>query len=445
MLRNRITVLLTALLLPALLLPAQNGNGRPGDGNEYQLKKVVVFSRHNIRSPLSGNGSALSRITPHAWYSWTSAPGELSLRGGMLETAMGQYFRKWLVSEGLIPENWQPAPGEVRFYSNSMQRTIATARYFRTGMIPISTPEVDWHCALNTMDPVFTPQITTSDETFRLLGLREIAAMGGEKGMAGLDASLVDNYRLLYRVLDMDRSPAALRGDTTDFVPGTSSVKLPTGDEPRMSGALKLANQAADALILQYYEEPDAVKAAFGHEITPEEWKQLSAIKDWYGDVLFTAPSVSRHLARPLLMTLREELQQKGRIFTFLCGHDSNVGSMLAALDVENYELPETIETKTPIGCKLVFEQWYDAQGEAFVRLNMVYQSTRQLRNMEMLTLENPPQIFPLTFNGIERNKDGLYRLSDILDRFGEAIDAGVVIQPMKQKNNGFFRRKKAA
>ena len=82
--------------------------------SQYQLKKVVVLSRHNIRSPLSGPESALGRITPHQWFAWTSAPGELSLRGGVLETEMGQFFRKWLVSEGLMQENELPAEGNTR-------------------------------------------------------------------------------------------------------------------------------------------------------------------------------------------------------------------------------------------------------------------------------------------------------------------------------------------
>ncbi|MBR3103231.1 MAG: hypothetical protein IKH46_05355, partial [Lachnospiraceae bacterium] len=57
----------------------------------YTLEQVVVLSRHNIRAPLSGKGSALDTMTPHEWYEWSSAPSELSVRGGTLETGMGQY------------------------------------------------------------------------------------------------------------------------------------------------------------------------------------------------------------------------------------------------------------------------------------------------------------------------------------------------------------------
>ena len=88
---------------------------------DYQLKQVVVLSRHNIRSPLSEKGSLFGDITPHEWFEWTSKTGELSLRGAMLETTMGQYFRLWLEKEGLFPENYIPKDGAVRFYANSLQ------------------------------------------------------------------------------------------------------------------------------------------------------------------------------------------------------------------------------------------------------------------------------------------------------------------------------------
>ncbi len=65
-----------------------------GFHRRYTLEEAVVLSRHNIRSPLSGKGSVLSRITPHEWFAWTSAPGELSRKGGVLETQMGQFFRQ---------------------------------------------------------------------------------------------------------------------------------------------------------------------------------------------------------------------------------------------------------------------------------------------------------------------------------------------------------------
>lgn len=82
---------------------------------------------------------------------------------------MGQFFRKWLEQEGLFPENYMPEDGAVRFYANSMQRTIATAQYFSSGLLPVANVRIEHHEQLNKMDPVFTPQLQIASE-LRLFG-----------------------------------------------------------------------------------------------------------------------------------------------------------------------------------------------------------------------------------------------------------------------------------
>lgn len=391
-------------------------------GERYNLKEVVVLSRHNIRSPISGKRSTLRRITPHDWFKWSSAPSELSLRGGVLETMMGQYFRKWLVSEGLMKENEIPEEGAMRFYANSMQRTIATAQYFSSGMLPVANIRVEHHCEVGKMDPVFNPQLTEVNDGFRQEAMRQIESMGGKKGLVGISEKMVENFCTLEQVLDIEQSEACLKGDTCRFRTDDLQIHLVQNREPAMGGSLRLACQAADALILQYYEEPDAVKAAFGDTLTVEDWERISEIKDWYGDVLFTTPVVAHQVARPLLQTIHDELTTEGRKFSFLCGHDSNIGSVLAALDAEDYSLPQSIEKKTPIGAKLVVEKWEDSDGRLFVSMNLVYQSTDQLRQMSLLDLHNPPVVYPIQLKGMEANSDGLYRFEALLERIESCL-----------------------
>ena len=90
---------------------------------------------------------------------------------------------------------------------------------------------------------------------------------------------------------------------------------------------------------------------------------------------------------------------------------------MLAALEADDYSLPETIEKKTPIGCKLVIEKWENTEGQLFVALNLVYQSTEQLRNMTLLDLENPPMVYPVRLKGLNVNADGLYPFDALVQR----------------------------
>ena len=392
--------------------------------SRYTLKEAVVLSRHNIRSPLSGPESALGRLTPHEWFHWSSGKSELSLRGGVLETEMGQFFRKWLVSEGLMDENHLPAAGSMRFYANSMQRTIATAQYFSSGMLPVADVEIEHHYDLNTMDPVFTPQLTVASDDYCARARQQIADLFGNGSLEGIGDKLAENYALLQDVLDVEQSAAWQAGEFSGFKTDDTNILLELNKEPSMTGSLKTACSASDALVLQYYEEPDELKAAFGHQLSLSDWEKISAVKDYYGDILFTAPLVAINVAHPLLQTILEELKTEGRLFTFLCGHDSNLGSVLAALGLAEYTLPQAIESKTPIGSKLVFEKWEGADGSQYAAINLVYQRIDQLRQMPLLMLENPPMVFPVALEGLTANEDGLYKLSDLEARFEDRIAA---------------------
>ena len=420
----KIRIINIALLLLCPLLAMGQLQRSEAFKNQYKLKEVVILSRHNIRSSLSVNGSVLQKMTPHQWIKWTAAPSELTLRGGALETIMGQFFRKWTVNEGLFTENVVPTVDEVNFYANSMQRTIATAQYFSSGFMPVANLHINHRFTPSKMDPVFFPALTKSSEAFKAQALKEIAAMGGKKGIVGINEGLKDSYQLIEKVLDLKYSPACQSGEVCAFDDYNTQLKLEKGDEPNMKGSLKFANSASDALILQYYEDTDPVQAAFGQKLTNADWEKIAKVKDVYGDVLFTAPIVAVNVAHPLLVYMKDELNAKNRKFTFLCGHDSNIASVNAALEVEEYSLPQSIEKKTPIGRKLVFEKWVDQAGKEFIAVNIVYQTTEQLRNVALLNLENPPVVFSLKLKGLQANADGLYTIESVNDRFDKAIRA---------------------
>lgn len=417
-----VLLLILALLCPALA-QAQLQRSEAFKG-KYKLKEVVILSRHNIRSPLSTNGSALSKMTPHEWTNWSSAASELTLRGGVLETEMGQFFRKWTIETGLFKDNYVPTIDEVNVYANSMQRCIATAQYFSGGFMPVANLRVNHRYVPSKMDPIFFPRLTKSTEAFRTEAMKQINAMGGKEGLVGINKSLKESYDLIAKVLDMKQSEYYKKGEIKDFVNNDTQITLELNQEPGMKGSLKNANSASDAFILQYYEEPDGMKAAFGHKLTTEDWTKIAKVKDVYGDVLFTAPIVAVNVAHPLLQYMYDELNDKDRKFTFLCGHDSNIASVDATLGVEEYSLPNSIEKKTPIGSKLVLEKWVDAAGKAYIAVNLVYQSTDQLKQMSLLDLQHAPQVFSLKLKGLNQNTDGLYTFEDVNARFLQAIRA---------------------
>lgn len=420
---RRVLLMVVAVLMATLRMGAQLQR-TPDFHEKYTLSQVVVLSRHNIRSPLSGPDSFLGSITPHKWHVWSSAPGELSLRGGMLETMMGQYFRQWLEGEGLIGENYQPAEGAVRFYANSLQRTIATARCFSIGMLPMADIAIEHHYDMGTMDPIFTPRLNAVSDSFRQHALHQMADRFGNGTIEGIGQRMKANLTLIEDVIDLKETPVYQQGLFTGFSSDDTQIRWDENDSPSMTGGLAMGAVVSDALVLQYYEEPDDAKAAFGHKLTMDDWTSISAVKDWYGDVLYTAPVVAANVARPLLGEMFAELKKEGRLFSFLCGHDANIGSVLAALGVEDYTLPNSIEAKTPIGSKVVIEKWRGKDGQEYVALNFCYLSADQLRYTPIndYCSLHAPMVLPLHIKGLKANPDGLYLITDFERRAAMSI-----------------------
>ena len=432
------------------------------DKSKYQLDKVIILSRHNIRSPLTdgdpGSG-CLSELTEHEWFSWTSAPSELSIKGAQLEVQLGQYFHNYLVDNNFIINNPTTKDVDNSFYfrANSMQRTTATAKFFSAALLPNANVSVHSESGDATIDDpdsvktfhmedLFLPGFTFYSDSYKSKYQEEVAQY-----IAPLAEKLDDNYKLLEDVLDYQNSIESKTmlktfnpSDVTTVFPlkenieGTDNSKKEATFQSHTS--LKVGNTAVDALKLQYYEELDEKKAAFGKKLSYEDWVKLGEIGDVYSKALFTMPSFAPHLAHPMLEELNnqligkdDEIKRSEHKFAFYCGHDSNIASVLAALGTKGYVagteaysdclLPQSIEKMTPIGSKIVIERWKDSGKVNYYSISLVYESLDQLRNGTTLTLENPPIKYELELEGLTKNADKLYAESDFLSRFQEKVD----------------------
>ena len=207
--------------------------------------------------------------------------------------------------------------------------------------------------------------VSRSSTRYRQQILDEMQTIHG--GPQAWMQSVQPTLTMMEDILDMAHSPAA-KNDTTHFRYDDTQFVLEKGDEPKMKGGYKLANSVADALVLQCYESESMT--AFG-------------VKEVYDALLFTTHSAAVNLAYPLVSRIREELHHVGRKFTFLCGHDSNLASIGAALRLRYPETEQALELHTPIGSKLVFEKWSDGT-EEYVAINLVYQRVGQLQNRSL-------------------------------------------------------------
>lgn len=399
---------------------------------ELTLEKVTVVSRHNVRAPLEKYLNTLDEMTGdgYQWTRWSVPGGNLTVRGGALEMLLGEYFRLWLQNE-----NFLVCPKEEEFYfgASPKQRTIATARAFAAGMLPYMTVPVDYKVdktgKLASLDPDFLPLLndySQSNGEFNTAAFREEA----ERELGQLEAPSYAFLEEVLRIEDSDYAKQLGTGHFNDSVGVCLNFFKEDGDraEPTMTGGLKDANMASDALILQYYEMEDEKAAAFGHDLSFEDWKKLAAIKDYYGYILFEkAPIISVNVSHCMLMRLQAELLPSGHKFAFFCTHDSMIAALLAALRVKPYKLPNTIETQTPIGVKLLFEQWEETcsdNPQRYVRIRLLYQSSDQIRKMTPMDMCHPPMSYELSFEGLEKASNGMYKYEDFMKRLQESIQA---------------------
>lgn len=385
----------------------------------YKLQQVLIMSRHNIRSPLSGKGSFAEVVTPHKWFNWTAPAGQLSLHGGIAETIMGQYFRKYLQEENLIPENWVPADGEARFYANSYQRTIATAQYFSSGMLPIANVKIERKMALNVKDPVFLPSTEMTSEELKE-GVDYANSLCNNKGLVEVGVELSDDLKRMERLLDFKHSAYAKEKGIKSIDRQDMRLHLagPNKNIISYKGRTRDFIGVSDTLMMQYYETPTNKSAAWGNDKSKKDWKSIGKILTTSCDIAFYNPPVARLIARNLLKEMDTELNTDGRKFTLLLGHDTNLSTLLAALKAKDYTLPGTVAYKTPIGGKILIEKRLGSDGITYAAVNMVYASDKQIRDLELLNNENPPMIYPLEFTALQKNKDGLYRYDDLISLF---------------------------
>lgn len=398
------------LLALSLATTAATAATAPVQGD--QLEQVVLLSRHNLRAPVVASG-ALANATPERWPRWDVGAGELTTKGGVLEVYMGRYLGQWLRQAQLLPASGCPQPADFHAHANSLQRTQATAQFFIAGAFPGCHVSVEQRMALGTMDPLFDPVIHNDDAAFRTRALESM-----QRALAAAD--LAPALSVVEGITRFPQS-AACKGDSNCHLMLADTVfSAEPGKEPRASGSLALASGLVDALLMEHYQGNSTPREGWGRLNTGAQWQALAQIRNRYQDILFGTPEVARDVAAPLLACMDALLGDPASPkVTLLVGHDSNIGSVLAAMGIGDYSLPGQYE-KTPIGGLLQFERWRDHQsgGERF-RLTYVYPTTAQLRDAMPLTEAQPPGRVALPLPGCDRQGCSRAQFQQLLQRAG--------------------------
>ena len=367
----------------------------------------------------------------YSWPTWPVEGGHLSLRGSMLEYMSGEYFKGFFETAGL-----NLTPQKTYFCASPKQRTVETSRAFAAGLFPHRKIDIFYRgprdFSPKYLDPEFLPLLNDQDypgefqyDAFQKEArqeMLEIANQSKEEVLQSLDylaktigyansakASLLKKNRFDFDIIE---------NLSLDFYKNNGKGETEKMEPDLMDCDFKMANRASDALILQYYEQDDKVLTSPSSKMTKDlernDWERIASVKDVYGDVLFTAPIVAVNVSHAMLGMLRRMICDPVNSLNFICTHDSSMAALLAALRTEEYELSQTIEKRTPIGFKILFEKWKIGK-EHYVRVRLAYYSSDQIRTSNPADVQGTPLFVELGFKGLTRDQNGMYRYDDFI------------------------------
>lgn len=380
------------------------------NNNQYQLDKVVILSRHGIRTPLENTIAFLEKSSPLKWPSWDHAYGYLTTRGGALEAFFGHYLSQWLEQKNI---NIEPENPDIYVYANSLQRTVATAQFLVNGAFAGYDIPIHHKYTIEKMDPIFDPSVKDDSPELKQAVLNDIE----EADKAGaIFKNLAPAYQMVSDILEYPQSQlyALYKCDFADI---PNELYFKKNEEPELHGPLAIGICAVDAFLLQYYSAFPKDQIAWGKITSREQWQQLIQIRNHYIDLVFHTKTIAQHISKLLINKIDDLLHNKQHKVNLLVGHDSTIAALLGALDFAPYQLPNQCEN-TPIGGMVIFQRYrHISSGKYFFKAEYIYQSFEQLYTGQAIDINNPPQHYQLQLEDASVNNDGYYDWADFAKR----------------------------
>lgn len=334
-----------------------------------RVEHVVVIMRHGVRAPIIGEAPEGTR-TGAPWPTWPVPAEHLTPHGALAMERLGRSDRAWFAGLGVLPARGCPAPGQVRIWTNTAQRTVASGEAFAQGLAPGCELAVG-HRAASEVDPLFEPLRAGVAPFDPAAAIASIQAYTG--GVDRLADRLKPELDELDRVLDC--------GAPQGCQPASQSGLKASADGRGvdLSGPIRDASGTAQVLLLQYVEglSPNGSRWT---GIEPAALKRLGALHAALFDVFTRPPYMTARQAGPLGRRVLETLESGPRV-DVLVGHDTNVTALAAALGVP-LDAPGYAVGDTPPGGALVLMSLVDEAGRRTVRVYYRTQSPDALRRL---------------------------------------------------------------
>lgn len=402
----------TSVLL-AFVVVSSGGVSSAQTVDDSQLKAVIIFGRHGVRTPNSPN-ALLDMFATQEYPIFPNVPGNsidnptsvLTPTGAADEELLGGYFRQWLIHQGLLTGNASADAAKVYFRADDAPLIVATAQAFASGLLPMANITVNT-VSPATSDPLFDPV----DAGVALLDEQKaVAAVNGRLGSdpQALTAAYSAELGLIRSVLfnyPVNQNPApATPTNKTDVtaVPFTVTAG-PSPQLPVNLGGLETVALAIDPWIMEYTDGLPASQVAWG-ELTEGGISQAFRVYDLLLDLEYGTPylatvqnsNLASHIVRSLVQVATGSGiggaigSPSAQVIVLTASNFNIVG--LASLFHLDWLLPGYQRDVAAPGGALVFQlRQSQSTGEFIVRTSYIAQTMDQLRTQAVLTLDASP------------------------------------------------------
>lgn len=381
---------------------------------DNQLKLVVALFRHGVRAPLPNFAATANDYSGKPWPSieWAvptgKSWGDLTSRGQVLATGLGNYYASWYRKENAWPTGFK-----VYLLADSDARTIDTAQALADGFQQGRTPKQDVslnHLTKGTSDPLFHPFKAGCGVPSPTPLAQTVANINAGRKADAQKFAL--SFKELWRVLGSDGAKIDLKSvvDTVQVCTGGKCESpiswFGTLNTAKTAGQFPYASSASEAFLLEYANSMDEV--GWG-QVNATNLGPMLELHEAYFQLTERDPYLAQIQGSNLTREIRDLIRRTaeplepietnclrvddGSQFIGLVGHDTNiaeVGQLFglswkftdASLPSGEHLPPDTLNLPAndalPAGA-LVFELRQRA-GKYFVLIEYVAQSLLQMR-----------------------------------------------------------------
>jgi 4-phytase/acid phosphatase len=388
------------------------GVGTAAAASPAQLRYVVIFTRHGVRSP-TWNTERLNQYAAEPWPEWGVPPGYLTPHGRALMQLMGTYYREWLSGVHLLSPEGCGDVGRIYIHADSEQRTLETGRALAENLLPGCAVAV--HSAPEgSRDPLFDPSaagIAKPDW--------EIAAKAVQERLGDNARHFLDLHRAAFEALQWVLVGGGSAPKKLLEPPEEISVST-TGKSVQISESLSVASTLGENLLLECTNGMQGKDLGWGR-LNADNLLGILELHALSADLTRRTPYLARARGSNLLDHIRLSMEQAetgkvvpgalgppGATVLILVGHDTNLSNLSGMLGL-SWHLPGYQPDDTPPGGALIFSLWQQPEtGQYFVRTQYLAQTIQQMRSTTPLTKAAPPAKEDVSVAGCESTTGSL-------------------------------------